>query len=180
MPFIRNACLMVTVLLVLLGVATSAQAQSCSNPAGVTGDIIYNASDDVFQGCTPSGWMAFHQIPPDPCTVSATAGTLCADGQTVYAGSWAGNRYYTTIADQTAGSRYGTHNVLLGANAQSVSDGWTNTNTALASIDANPQAGGCSASPYNPPACALNAPVLCRDLRTTLGGIGMCPRAMNL
>lgn len=33
----------------------------CSNPTGATGEIIYNSSEGLFQGCTPDGWFAFHQ-----------------------------------------------------------------------------------------------------------------------
>lgn len=131
---------------------------------------MFNSSFDAFQGCTARGWMAFHQPAPDPCTISGTPGTACADGQTVYAGTWNGSRYYTTTADQSASARYGTRGVTLGANAQSLTDGLTNTNTALISIDANPQTGICNTNPYNPPICAPNAHFLCRDLRTTLGG----------
>ena len=160
-------------LFALLSFAHAAHAQDCTGPNGAKGDVIYNNSFDTFQGCTSRGWMAFHQPappPPDPCTTSSTPGTACADGQTVYAGTYNSSRYYTTTTDQSAGARWGTYGVDLGASAQSQTDGLTNTNTALASIEANPQAGGCSAAPYNPPACTPNAHILCKDLRTTLGG----------
>ena len=32
----------------------------CTNPSGQTGEIIYNSSEGVFQGCTTSGWQALH------------------------------------------------------------------------------------------------------------------------
>jgi len=32
----------------------------CVNPAGVPGEVQFNTSHDVFQGCTSRGWMAFH------------------------------------------------------------------------------------------------------------------------
>ncbi len=147
-----------------------AQAQDCTGPNGAKGDVMFNSSFDAFQGCTERGWMAFHQPAPDPCTSSGTPGTACRDGQTVYAGSWNGSRYYTTTADQSTGAYWGTYGVTLGANAQSLTDGRTNTNTALASIEGNPQAGACNAAPYNPPACAPNAHLLCKSLRSTLGG----------
>ncbi len=157
-------------LFALLSFAQAANAQDCTGPNGVKGDVIYNNSFDTFQGCTARGWMGFHQSAPDPCTTSGTPGTACADGQTVYAGSWNGNRYYTTKADQSASAYWGAFLVNLGANAQSLTDGLTNTNTALASIEGNPQAGACNAVPYNPPACMPNAHILCKDLRSTLGG----------
>ena len=37
----------------------SAQAQ-CTNPSGVRGEVQFNTTYDVFQGCTARGWMAFH------------------------------------------------------------------------------------------------------------------------
>lgn len=145
---------------------------ACPGRSFKAGRVIYNADHGVLQVCLADNtWKALHKpAPSDPCTTSGTPGTACADGQTVYAGSWNGSRYYTTKADQSAGAYWGTYNVTLGVSAQSLTDGLTNTNTALASIEANPQTGGCSAAPYNPPACAPNAHILCKDLRATLGG----------
>ena len=171
-------------LFVFLPFVQTARAQDCTGPSGAKGDVMFNSSFDAFQGCTSRGWMAFHQPapppppPPDPCTTSGAPGTACADGQTVYAGSWNGSRYYTTVADQGANAYWGTHNVLLGANAQSMTDGLTNTNTALASIEANP--GASCAGTYNPPGCAPNAHMLCKDLRTTLGGDWYLPAQNEL
>ena len=150
--------------------ATPATAQACTGPDGAVGDFIYNSSHNIFQGCTARGWMAFHNPPPpDPCTTSSTIGTTCTDGQTVYAGSWNGNRYYTTKVDQASGY-WGTYNVVV--NTSSYTDGLTNTNSALASIEANPQTSGAcnSTTMVNPPQCAPNAFVQCKNLRTTLGG----------
>lgn len=153
----------------LIFATSPARAQGCTNPNGVKGDLLFNSTYDVMQGCTARGWMAFHEpAPPDPCITSGTPGTACNDGQTVYAGSWNGSRYYTTTADQSAIAYWGTYGVSLGASAQSVSDGLTNTNTALASIEANPS-GSCSGQ-FNPPGCTPNAHVLCKNLRTSLGG----------
>ncbi len=152
--------------------ASPLRAQDCSNPDGIKGDVIFNTTYDAFQGCTGHGWAAFH-VPAaavDPCVTSSTPGTACADGQTVYAGSYNGNRYYTTKTDQSTDSYWGTRGVTLGAGAQDPDNGLANTNTALASIEGNPQAGICNAAPYNPPACTPNAFVLCKNLRSTLGG----------
>ncbi len=145
---------------------------ACPGRAFKAGQVIYNADHGVLQVCLADNtWKALHKpVPPDPCTTSGTPGTACADGQTVYAGSWNGNRYYTTTADQSTGAYWGTYNVTLGVNAQSYTDGLTNTNTALASIEGNPQAGACNTDPYNPPACTPNAHLLCKGLRSTLGG----------
>ena len=148
-----------------------AHAQNCTGPDGVPGDLLYNNSFDAFQGCTMRGWMAFHKpLPPPDCTTSSAPGTACADGQTVYAGMSGSTRLYTTKADQHAAAYWGTYGVNLGANAQSATNGLLNTNTALASIEGNPQTGSCNANPYNPPACTPNAHMLCKGLRTTLGG----------
>lgn len=80
-----------------------AQAQDCTNPNGIKGDLLFNETYDVLQGCTARGWMAFHEpaIPvPDPCTTTSTPGTLCADGVTKYAGtlSYDGTRLYVPLA----------------------------------------------------------------------------------
>lgn len=160
---------LLTIFFIIFHIAAPAYAQDCTGPNGVKGDMMFNNTFDVFQGCTARGWMALHQPVSDPCVISGAPGTVCADGQTVYAGSWNGGRYYTTVADQSASARYGAFGATLGVNAQSPTDGLTNTNTALAYFAANPQTGGCS-TPYNPPACTPNAHILCQDLRTTLGG----------
>ncbi len=161
------------ILLAAVLIVSPVPSQACSGPDGAPGDIMFNSTDDAFQGCTLRGWIAFHDMQViDPCTTSNTAGTACADGQTVYAGSWNGSRYYTTKLDQAATpiAYYGTNNVNLGGGALSLTDGLQNTNTVIASIEANPQTGSCNAAPHNPPACSPNAHILCRDLRTTLGG----------
>ena len=46
--------LLATILLPL-----SARAQ-CTDPSGTSGEIRFNTTYDVFQGCTTRGWMAFH------------------------------------------------------------------------------------------------------------------------
>ncbi len=145
---------------------------ACPGKTFKAGQIIYNADHGVVQAClSDNTWKALHKpVPPDPCTTSGTPGTACADGQTVYAGSYNGNRYYTTKTDQSTDSYWGTHGVTLGAGVQDPDNGLANTNTALASIEGNPQAGFCNNSPYNPPACTPNAFVLCKNLRSTLGG----------
>ncbi len=144
---------------------------ACPGKTYKAGQIIYNADHGVVQTCLlDNTWKALHKPTPDPCTTSGTPGTACADGQTVYAGSWNGSRYYTTKVDQSNIGRYGTFSVTLGVNARSLTDGLTNTNTGLASVESNPQAGACDTAPYNPPACIPNAHILCKDLRSTLGG----------
>lgn len=72
----------------------------CTGPAGITGEVQFNTSHDVFQGCTSRGWMAFHPPAPDPCAGSPSPGDVCSDGS-VYAGlSPDGNvPMYTTPAD---------------------------------------------------------------------------------
>ena len=145
------------------------------------GDIAFNSSFDVFQGCTPQGWVAFHKPAAIPdCTTSSVIGTACADGQTVYAGMSGSTRLYTTKTDQSAAAYWGTFFVALGANARSTTNGLLNTNTALASIEGNPQTGSCNVDPYNPPACTPNAHMLCKELRTSLGGDWYLPSVTEL
>jgi hypothetical protein len=78
----------------------SAFAQ-CVNPSGERGQIVFNETYDVLQGCTARGWLAFHEPgPPDPCSGTPSPGDVCGDGS-IYAGlSPDGNvPMYTTPAD---------------------------------------------------------------------------------
>lgn len=34
----------------------------CANPTGEIGEVMYNTTDDVFQGCTAAGWVALHKF----------------------------------------------------------------------------------------------------------------------
>lgn len=95
----------------LLWGATPAQAQTCTGPDGNAGDVLYNDSVGMFQGCTLRGWMAFHNptTPPDCPNI----GDTCSDG-TVYAGTYGGGRLYVTAADApgtvvTGGTGSGTY-----------------------------------------------------------------------
>lgn len=53
--------LSLSLLLFLTLLPTLSHAQTCVNPTGYTGVILYNSAHDTFQGCTLRGWMAFHQ-----------------------------------------------------------------------------------------------------------------------
>lgn len=59
---------------------------NCTNPTASAGIVRYNSSYDVFQGCTSTGWVSFHDykltIAPKGCSAP---GDVCDDG-TVYAG----------------------------------------------------------------------------------------------
>lgn len=79
----------------------------CTSPAGQTGEIIYNSSEGVFQGCrSDDTWQGLHAASgggggnSDPCDPanSPTAGQTCDDGS-IYAGlSPDGNvAMYTTL-----------------------------------------------------------------------------------
>lgn len=48
-------------LLAFFTIPAISYAQTCVNPTGYTGVILYNSAHDTFQGCTLRGWMAFHQ-----------------------------------------------------------------------------------------------------------------------
>lgn len=99
----------------LLWGATPAQAQTCTGPDGNAGDVLYNDSVGMFQGCTLRGWMAFHNptTPPDCPNI----GDTCSDG-TVYAGTYGGGRLYVTAADAPG-------TVVTGARAAVLIDGMT-------------------------------------------------------
>lgn len=90
------SALFVVVLLVL---SNPANAQ-CLNPAGTSGTMIYNTTHDTFQGCTPTGWVAFHgavtaSVAPTGCPV---IGNVCANGM-IYAGDLSGNKLYIAAND---------------------------------------------------------------------------------
>jgi len=79
----------------------SAFAQ-CVNPSGERGQIVFNETYDVLQGCTARGWMAFHE-PANPCTgtlIEPVIGEVCTDGSIFVGLSPDGNSpMYTTPAD---------------------------------------------------------------------------------
>lgn len=65
----------------------SAFAQ-CVNPNGERGQVVFNETYDVLQGCTARGWMAFHEPATHPCTETMTSpaiGETCTDGS-IFAG----------------------------------------------------------------------------------------------
>ncbi len=66
----------------------------CSNPDGLKGEIIYNSSEKVFQGCTPYGWYAFHDKSSCPTmdlvahwAFNETSGTAASDSAGTYNGT---------------------------------------------------------------------------------------------
>ena len=54
---------------------------SCSNPNGATGEIIYNSSERVFQGCTNYYWTALHEAGTGGGGCSSPTG---ATGEIIY------------------------------------------------------------------------------------------------
>lgn len=66
--------------LAALGIGPGPANAACTNPAGVTGEILYNSSSDAFQGCTVNGWAAFNKpgrTPLSSCTFpTATPGEI--------------------------------------------------------------------------------------------------------
>lgn len=73
------------VFMVIVLVPGSAKAD-CVNPTALSGTVRYNNTYDAFQGCTDTGWVAFHDYTltdiPKGCFLP---GEVCDDG-TVYAG----------------------------------------------------------------------------------------------
>lgn len=61
--------------------STPAIAEDCVDPTGETGDIIYNADFDVYQGCTVRGWAEFHEHVasiPDPFSFTDETGAAAS------------------------------------------------------------------------------------------------------
>jgi hypothetical protein len=54
---LRQVCIL------MIGVCLSVPAfAACSDPPGMEGDIVYNTSEGVFQGCSSDdNWYAFHE-----------------------------------------------------------------------------------------------------------------------
>lgn len=85
----------------------------CFNPDRDIGEIIFNSSEGVFQGCTAGGWIALHETGggggSDPCNpANAPApGQACDDGS-VYAGLSPDGSIpmYTTPADAPKGRAF--------------------------------------------------------------------------
>ncbi len=82
----------------------TAQA-ACTDPDGVPGELMYNGTFDVFQGCTTRGWMAFHSpttalapVGPEGCP---NIGDTCTGTHAgiIYAGEYTGHKYYVAGAD---------------------------------------------------------------------------------
>lgn len=78
---------------------------ACTNPDGVTGDIIYNGPYDNFQGCTSEGWKAFHKprsTPlPFPPTGCPNIGDVCTgvNAGMIYAADFEGHKLYIAGGD---------------------------------------------------------------------------------
>lgn len=107
---------------------------ACTNPGGDEGDIIYNGTYAVFQGCTEDGWIAFHTPLPEPPPAGCpNVGNICGDG-TIYAGIFNGKKIYAAAADGPAGTsyRFGAHNFVTGE--ISTTDGRGNTDKLYAHI----------------------------------------------
>lgn len=94
-------------------IAAPAAAQDCTSPNGNKGDMIYNTTYDVLQGCTTRGWMAFHTAAPPP-PECPNVGDTCPSNGTIYAGTYSGYKLYVTAADApgtvaTGGTGSGTY-----------------------------------------------------------------------
>jgi hypothetical protein len=78
--------LSVSLLCVVMVSAPAKAYANCINPTADTGTVRYNSDYDVFQGCTSTEWVAFHDykttVVPKGCT---NPGDVCDDGS-VYAG----------------------------------------------------------------------------------------------
>lgn len=116
----------------------------CVSPAGTPGEMIFNTSQNVFQGCTPTGWVAFHGgAYPANC---ATVGSTCSDG-TIYAGLSPDGNVPMYVAPADGPGTYSWNNGTFNA--------WLNT--AMAS---------CSAPGDSTPSCITG-----RSNTTLLAGL---------
>ncbi|MBU0858641.1 MAG: DUF1566 domain-containing protein, partial [Alphaproteobacteria bacterium] len=110
----------------------------CTGPDGVEGALVYNTSEDLLQYCNGMGWQVVGKKPPaDACAAASPAiGQLCLDG-TRYAGTTpdGGGKMFATAADQSAGIRWSSEQVLTGinnANSGSSNQAWVEANKSLA------------------------------------------------
>ena len=94
----RSFAFFLAAILILSG---SLPTAACTNPAGVPGDVVYNGTSNVFQGCTTQGWVAFHasssSVTPPPQNCPAI-GDTCTNGM-IYAGDFNGSALYVAAND---------------------------------------------------------------------------------
>ncbi len=155
-----SRCLGLVVCGMFMGVPYPAQAQACTNPSGAEGDVIYNSSFDVFQGCAPTGWKAFHEPlvvpPPTGPTGCPNVGNVCTGSNAgiIYAGEYLGNKLYVTGTDApgtvvTGGTGSGTYSW----NAGSGSSYFDLDNASMPNCPTGPVRNGNRYSNQSNPAC---------------------------
>ncbi len=110
----------------------TAQA-ACTDPDGVPGELMYNDTYDVFQGCTTRGWMAFHA----PTTAPPSGPQGCPNIGDVCTGAYAGMIY---AADFEGDKLY------VAANDAPTTLTWGPTGASGLGV--------CDASPYSVPVCS--------------------------
>ncbi len=130
---------------------------ACTGPVGAVGDVIFNTTHDVLQGCTARGWYAFHEAaaPPDPCT-TGPIGTRCTSDGAIYAGDTVGGaRMYAAACDHgmtwNGTACTGSQTIrqwkiegTMTAGTTSLTDGVANTDAmATAGIALHPAAEAC-------------------------------------
>ena len=100
--------LFLTAFLIIYGFSIVPAFADCTDPTAVTGEFIYNETQDVFQGCSLNGWVAFH-APQGSSGVQGcpNVGDVCNDGS-IYAGLTPDGNvpFYAAAADAPGGYAY--------------------------------------------------------------------------
>ncbi len=102
---------------------------ACTNPNGTPGELMYNSTYDVFQGCTTQGWMGFGGGGMSGPVGCATIGSQCAD-TTIFAG-WhpiTHQHIFIPPSDQGGSIQWKTSTGTDDIATDSMTDGRANTN----------------------------------------------------
>lgn len=134
--------------ILLLGAALFASAPAsadCDEPVAPAGRTIYNVDFKTFQYCDGTDWIAMHGAPestgPSGCD---NIGDQCSGGEydgLYYIGSVGGNDVYAASSDESGTYAWGGYGE--NDNADSTTDGLTNTDNLVGDGHGHPAAQAC-------------------------------------